>query len=875
MLRLRWARTIFWTAAALLLLSLLLPLVVEVNSWQEKITAALSRELGRPVRTGQIRLKLLGGPGFEIENVVVGEDPRFGIEPFARMETLQATVGLRSLWQDRMQFSSLVFVRPSLNVVLNGDGHWNLETLGESLGESLGAVDGGPASSMLEAARLETGSVEPASEEESLPSFPPFRSLPVIRVDSGRINFKSQNQKKVYVIDALDLELLPPSSSGQPWKLWFEGTPNRTDFPLHPISRVRGEAEFGPLDFASGIHAETGTPLRLDLAAENALLGDLLKVFTGNDYGMHGELNLRFHLTGTTSLLRLTGEVGVEDLHRWDLLPPAVASTLRAQIAGILDVQGGSLQLTSIAVPLAEGAVVIRGEVESLFHDPQPDWSAQFRRVPLAVIVDIVKQFTPDLDTQLLAEGVVDGRLHMEGAARSWVGSLSLSEGVLEEKRSGQIARLADFRAVFEGKTGRAEPVTVSFEQGGDLEAAVRWDLENWESTIQLRGETLPTASFLQWARAFGSRWGEADLAGGDLSFEIGVATAAGKPPQLTGWAELSGAELKSRAVNQPVQVSSARLEFQPGEVRAGPFVAVLGGMELTGNFLAKPGVAGKNNRLEVEFDFHASGIDIAELDQLLNPRHRPGAFFGFGRGSNRGSPFFDGLSARGTLHTGWVGLGGTGIENFDAAVDFRDRLLTIEHFRGEFAGGTQIGSAAIRFDSDSPAFHLESHYANMDLDRLTEASAGWGGFFSGKLNGSHRLESSGGNLNEILDRLEGSGEVAGSDLVLHGLDLSGAPSPADLNPVTGFASLSASFHIGGREVLLEELRAVTGAGTVRGRESAPELPALIVTGSVGFDRTLDLNVRRESGGHQYHWAGTLAEPRLTETVALLLDSHN
>ena len=87
--------------------------------------------------------------------------------------------------------------------------------------------------------------MEAASAEEPLPAFPPFRSLPEIRLDSGRINFKSQNQKKVYVIDALDLELRPPSSTGEPWKLWFEGTPNRTDFPLRPVSRVRGEAEFG------------------------------------------------------------------------------------------------------------------------------------------------------------------------------------------------------------------------------------------------------------------------------------------------------------------------------------------------------------------------------------------------------------------------------------------------------------------------------------------------------------------------------------------------------------------------------------------------------------------------------------------------------
>ena len=865
MLRRHWAQTIFWTAVALLLLSLTIPLVVEVNSWQGKIAAALSRELGRPVRTGRIHLKLLGGPGFEIENVVVGEDPRFGIEPFARMEVLQATVGLRSLWEDRMQFSTLIFVRPSLNIVRNEEGHWNLESLGESLGAASGSAD----SSIVDAR------ADAADEERDFPS------LPQIRVDSGRINFKSGNQKKVYFIDALDLDLLPPASAGKPWKLWFEGTPNRTDFPHHPVSRVRAEAEFGPLDFASEIQAETGTPLRLELAAENALLGDLLRVFTGNDYGLHGALDLRCRLTGTTSLLRLTGEADVQDLHRWDLLPPPFASTLRAEITGILDVDEESLQLTSVAVPLAEGAVVIQGKMDRLLHDPAPDWSAQFREVPLASIVELARHFTTGLDTQFLAEGLVNGRLYMERSARSWVGSLSLTEGLLGKQGTGQVARLADFRAVFEGKTGRTEPITARLEQGGTIEAAVRWDLEKWETATELHGEAIPVDSFLQWARAFGSRWSQADLAGGNLSLQIGVATAAGKPPRLTGWAELSAAELKSAAVNRPVQISSVRMEFHPGQFRAGPFIAVLGGMELQGTFLAKPAVAAKpalpngDNRLEVEFDVQAAGIDIAELDQLLNPRHRPGTFFGFGSGRNSSSSFFDGLAARGRLRADRVGLGGAGIDNFEADVEFQNRLLTIERFSGVFAGGTQAGSAIVRFDSDSPVFQIESRYANLVLDQLTEASAAWGGYFSGKLNGSLYLESSGDNLNEILDRLEGSGEATGRSLAILGLDLTGAPSPADSNPATEFASLSASFHIGGREVLLKELRAVTASGQPRDGENPPEMPSLLVTGSVGFDRALDLSVESESSGRQYHWAGTLAEPRLTETAALLHNSRN
>jgi len=117
----RWIRKILWTAGVLLLVSLVVPWVT-VNFWQAGITAALSQGLGRPVHIGAVRLRLLGGPGFEIGNVVVEENPRFGIEPFVRMESLRAGVALRSLWQRQLTFSTFVFIRPSLNVVRGADG---------------------------------------------------------------------------------------------------------------------------------------------------------------------------------------------------------------------------------------------------------------------------------------------------------------------------------------------------------------------------------------------------------------------------------------------------------------------------------------------------------------------------------------------------------------------------------------------------------------------------------------------------------------------------------------------------------------------------------------------------------------------------------
>src|SRR5262249_32679681 len=121
--------TIAWTLGAALAAGLLAPLLVTLNFWHVRVERALSRSLGHPVTTRSIHLKLFGGLGFEIDNVRVEEDPRFGAEPLARMETLRATLAPRSLWSRRFEFSSLVFVHPSLNVVRNEQGRLNVETL--------------------------------------------------------------------------------------------------------------------------------------------------------------------------------------------------------------------------------------------------------------------------------------------------------------------------------------------------------------------------------------------------------------------------------------------------------------------------------------------------------------------------------------------------------------------------------------------------------------------------------------------------------------------------------------------------------------------------------------------------------------------------
>src|SRR4029079_2746227 len=88
----------------------------------------------RRVEVGDVTLQLLTGPGFRLEDVVISEDPAFGVEPFAHATAMQARLRWRTLWTGQIQLASLTLEGTSINLVKNAAGQWNFETLLERAG---------------------------------------------------------------------------------------------------------------------------------------------------------------------------------------------------------------------------------------------------------------------------------------------------------------------------------------------------------------------------------------------------------------------------------------------------------------------------------------------------------------------------------------------------------------------------------------------------------------------------------------------------------------------------------------------------------------------------------------------------------------------
>ena len=138
-----------------------------------RIVRSISLALGRQVDVGSVTVRLLPQPGFELENFVVHDDPAFGAEPVLQSSEVVALVRVSSLLRGRLEISRLSLSEPSLNLVRNPEGRWNLENLLE---------------------RAAKTPVAPTSKTRSevRPGFP------YIEADHGRINFKSGPEKKPY-----------------------------------------------------------------------------------------------------------------------------------------------------------------------------------------------------------------------------------------------------------------------------------------------------------------------------------------------------------------------------------------------------------------------------------------------------------------------------------------------------------------------------------------------------------------------------------------------------------------------------------------------------------------------------------------------------
>src|SRR6202789_591787 len=122
----RWLRWIVFVLVFLWLADFGVSLLIRHTRLQRRLTARLESVFGRSVEVGRYDFSLWGGPTLQAQSVTFGEDPRFGNEYFLRAESLTVRLRWQGLMRGHIQLGTVSMERPSLNLVRNLEGDWNL-----------------------------------------------------------------------------------------------------------------------------------------------------------------------------------------------------------------------------------------------------------------------------------------------------------------------------------------------------------------------------------------------------------------------------------------------------------------------------------------------------------------------------------------------------------------------------------------------------------------------------------------------------------------------------------------------------------------------------------------------------------------------------
>lgn len=92
------------------------------------VVARFEEWTGRPVSLGGTELRLAGGPGVDLTDLRIGDDPAFSDESFLGATRVSLQVEPSALLGGRLS-GAVEIDRPTLRLVRNRAGHWNVETL--------------------------------------------------------------------------------------------------------------------------------------------------------------------------------------------------------------------------------------------------------------------------------------------------------------------------------------------------------------------------------------------------------------------------------------------------------------------------------------------------------------------------------------------------------------------------------------------------------------------------------------------------------------------------------------------------------------------------------------------------------------------------
>jgi hypothetical protein len=805
------------------------------NRLRTRIVNSISLALGRPVDVAAVKLRLLPQPGFDLENFVIHDDPAFSAEPMLRAQEVTASLRMTSLLRGRLEIARLNLAEPSLNLVRNAQGHWNLENLIER------------------AAKIPVAPTGKAKTERR-PGFP------YIQAERGRINFKFGPEKKPYALTEADFALWQDSENA--WGMRLQAQPVRTDFNVSDTGILKVS---GSWQRAATLRE---TPLQFDLQWDRAQLGQATKLAYGNDKGWRGGLKVSTSLTGTPADLAIASTASVQDFRRYDIFGGGNLR-LAAQCSAHYSSLDHALSAVACSAPVADGAIAVEGNITYPFSSRDYDLALSARDLPIQSLIALARHTKQGMPDDLLATGRLDAKVKLRRTTNAepgdvvWEGSGETSGFQLRSKLTKTelvLGRIPFTVSAAIGPKSRAKlrgmvqsPAQAHLDVGPvnlNLGRPTPATLRGWVSgsaySFTVQGDA-QVQRLLQLARTVGIPAPQPAAEGtAKVDLQIAGAWSGFVAPRAMGNAQLRSIRAEVRGLNAPLEITSANLLLTPDQVNVQNLTASIAGTSWRGS-LALPRQCAVPESCPVRFDLHADEIATDRLNTLVNPHAPKQPWYRFLSSPAAGVPYLLTLHAVGKVTAGRVVVRKLVGDRVSANLELDKGKLRLSNLRGDVLGGKHVGEWEADFTAKPPEYTGSGTLDRIALNQLAVSmNDDW---ITGSATATYRMKISGLDATELFASAIGTLKVDARDGLLRHVALSEGNGPLQMRRMAAHLSLhDAKFEI---------------------QEGKLETPTDIyeVSGTASLSRILNLKLTHE-GSPGFNITGTLTEPHVSPILS-------
>ena len=879
-------------AALVLILFLFRPGVYKLRI---RIAGSIGSALGRRVVIDNVSLHFLPRPGFDLEGLVIYDDPAFSAEPMIRAQEVSAAIRFRSLLRGRLEIATLSASEPSINLVRNDEGRWNLASLLERNAQIPAAPTGKPAS-------------------ERRPAFP------YLEASNARINFKIGQTKKSYALMDADVALWQDSENS--WAARIKAEPVRTDFNLTDTGLVQINATW------QRAQSSRLTPVQLTVQWRNGQLGQITQLLSGKDRGWRGGVNFTANLSGTPEALRIESQTEIEDFHRYDIVG-SESLRLGTTCSGKYSASTSSLDDLLCESPVGGGMLRVKGVLALATQVPAYDLTLSAEKVPVTSVVRLLRQAKKQVPSDLTAVGLLNAEFHAtrdgppvpEDARHlllpQWSGTASATNVRLSSNSGKDEAAFGAIPLVLAGANGREtspgaklghpktpekdqEPAEPHLRIGPAvlaINASAPVNAGGWISTsgyrLFLRGDTelkdlFRLEDILGLPVARPAAEGEARL---DVS--VSGPWQGFAAPTALGTAQLRNVRAEMRGLNTPIEIGSATISLTPDAALMQKISARVGSTHWSGGVMAPrhctAPVAASN--CAFQFDLTADQLSTGDLAEWFTPHstRRPWYRILNSNSDAVGLSALLAIQAQGKLHVGRFGLKKVAATQLATQVEVDRGKITLTGLRAQLLQGSHQGNWIIdvsnraaatddtsAHDASAPNLRYRGTGTLQDISLAqvgtlssdvlsgtlinttsnTTNDAMNDAWIAGTADGKFEVEGSGDSFRDLLARSDGRLQFVMRNGSLPHIEIPGSPVPL---PVHRFAG---------------ELRLKKGAWELAGGRLESRDGIYQVSGTASPGGGLDFRLTR---GDEQSWmlTGTLAKPHIapgSRTVAKRTD---